>query len=251
MKAVIIEDEKLATQKLKLMLSKVRPSLEIVAEIGSIEEAVNFFQNENNIELVFLDIHLSDGSSFNIFDKVEIKAPIIFTTAYDEYALKAFKVNSIDYLLKPIEEADLQKALDKLKNITEKDGKMNVEKFLSAFRENRPAYKQRFLVSFGSQIRSIKVEDAAYFYADNKMVFLVSHSGHKYVTDETLDQLEQSLDPMEFFRVNRTFITGINSIKQMHTYSRSRIKINLLPECEKECIVSTEKCGDFKEWLGK
>lgn len=251
MKAIIIEDEKLAAQKLKSMLSKVQPNLEIVAEIGSIEEAVNFFQSENEVELVFLDIHLSDGSSFNIFDKVEIKAPIIFTTAYDEYALKAFKVNSIDYLLKPIAEADLRKALDKLKNITEKEGKVNVEKFLSTFKENKPAFKQRFLVSYGSQIKSIKVEDSAYFYADNKMIFLVSHSGQKYVTDETLDQLEHSLDPMEFFRVNRTFIIGINSIKQMHTYSRSRIKIDLLPECEKECIVSTEKCGGFKEWLGK
>lgn len=251
MKAVIIEDEKLATQKLKSMLSKVQPSLKIVAEIGSIEEAVNFFQNENEVELVFLDIHLSDGSSFNIFDKVEIKAPIIFTTAYDEYALKAFKVNSIDYLLKPIAEADLIKALEKLKNITEKEEKVNIDKFISAFKENKPAFKQRFLVSYGSQIKSIKVEDSAYFYADNKMVFLVSHSGHKYVTDETLDQLEHLLDPMDFFRVNRTFIVGINSIKQMHTYSRSRIKIDLLPECDKESIVSTEKCGDFKLWLGK
>ncbi len=251
MKAVIIEDEKLAVQKLKSMLSKVQPSLEIVAEIGSIEEAVDFFQNENDVELVFLDIHLSDGSSFNIFDKVEIKIPIIFTTAYDEYALKAFKVNSIDYLLKPIAETDLIKALEKLKNITEKEGEINIEKFLSTFKKNNQAFKQRFLVSYGSQIKSIKVEDTAYFYADNKMVFLVSHSGHKYVTDETLDQLEQSLDPMEFFRVNRTFIIGINSIKQMHTYSRSRIKINLLPECEKECIVSSEKCGSFKDWLGK
>lgn len=251
MKAVIIEDEKLAAQKLKSMLFKVQPGLEIVAEIGSIEEAVNFFQSENEVELIFLDIHLSDGSSFNIFDKVEIKAPIIFTTAYDEYALKAFKVNSIDYLLKPIAEADLIKALEKLKNITEKEGKINVEKFLSTFRENKPAFKHRFLVSYGSQIKSIKVEDSAYFYADNKMVFLVNHSGHKYVTDETLDQLEHSLDPMEFYRVNRTFIIGINSIKQMHTYSRSRIKIDLLPECDKECIVSTEKCGSFKEWLGK
>jgi len=251
MNAVIIEDEKLAAQKLQKMLTKIQPSLNIVKVMGSIEEAVDFFQNEHDVELVFLDIHLSDGSSFNIFDKIEIKAPIIFTTAYDEYALKAFKVNSIDYLLKPIAETDLLKALDKLKNITEKEEKVNVEKFLSAFKENKPVHKQRFLVSYGSQIKSIKAEETAYFYADNKMVFLVSHSGHKYVTDETLDRLEHSLDCMEFFRVNRTFMIGINSIKQMHTYSRSRIKIDLLPECEKECIVSTEKCGGFKEWLGK
>lgn len=251
MNAVIIEDEKLAAQKLQKMLTKIQPSLNIVKVMGSIEEAVEFFQNEHDIELVFLDIHLSDGSSFNIFDKIEIKAPIIFTTAYDEYALKAFKVNSIDYLLKPIAETDLLKALDKLKNITEKEEKVNVEKFLSAFKENKPVYKQRFLVSYGSQIKSIKAEETAYFYADNKMVFLVSHSGHKYFTDETLDHLEHSLDPMEFFRVNRTFMIGINSIKQMHTYSRSRIKIDLLPECEKECIVSTDKCSNFKEWLGK
>ncbi len=251
MKAVIIEDEKLAAQKLELMLLKVQPDLKIIKVIGSVEESVDFFQKENEIDLVFLDIHLSDGSSFNIFDKVEIKAPIIFTTAYDEYALKAFKVNSIDYLLKPIAEADLIKGLEKLSNITEKEGEVNVEKFLSAFKENKKAYKQRFLVTYGSQIKSIKVEDTAYFYADSKMVFLVNHSGHKYVTDETLDQLEYSLDPIEFYRVNRTFIIGINSIKKMHTYSRSRIKIDLLPECGKECIVSTEKCGDFKLWLGK
>ncbi|MGJ3235819.1 LytR/AlgR family response regulator transcription factor [Marivirga sp.] len=251
MNAVIIEDEKLAAQKLQKMLARIQPSLKIVKVMGSIEEAVDFFQKEHDIELVFLDIHLSDGSSFNIFDKIEIKAPIIFTTAYDEYALKAFKVNSIDYLLKPIAETDLLKALEKLKNITEKEQKVNVEKFLSAFNENKPAFKQRFLVSYGSQIKSIKVEETAYFYADNKMVFLVSHSGLKYVTDETMDHLDHSLDPMEFFRINRSFIIGINAIKQMHTYSRSRIKIDLMPACEKECIVSTEKCSDFKAWLGK
>jgi len=251
MKAVIIEDEKLAAQKLKAMLSKVEPSLEIVAEIGSIEEAIAFFQQDQDVELVFLDIHLSDGSSFNIFDQAQVKVPIIFTTAYDEYALKAFKVNSIDYLLKPIAENDLKVALDKLKLVTKKEGDNNLEKLLSAFKENRPAYKHRFLVSYGSQIKSIKVEETAYFYADNKMVFLVSNTGHKYVADETLDHLEQALNPMDYFRVNRTFIIGINSIKQMHTYSRSRVKIDLLPDCDKECIVSTEKCNEFKEWLGK
>lgn len=250
MKAVIIEDEKLAAQKLKTMLLKVQADLEIAAIIDSNEGAISFFQSNNEVHLVFLDIHLSDGSSFNIFNQVDVKAPIIFTTAYDEYALKAFKVNSIDYLLKPIAEGDLRSALDKLKNITS-NGENNIEKFLSAFKENKPAYKQRFLVSYGNQIKSIKVDETAYFYADNKMVFLVSYSGHKYVTDETLDQLEHSLDPIDFFRVNRTFIIGINAIKQMHTYSRSRVKIDVLPECDKECIVSTEKCSGFKEWLGK
>lgn len=251
MNAVIIEDEKLAAQKLESMLSKIQPHLKIIKVMGSIEDVVDFFQNGNKVELVFLDIHLSDGSSFNIFDQVEIKAPIIFTTAYDEYALKAFKVNSIDYLLKPIAENDLRSALDKLMKISANSGADDIKKLIDTFKENKPSWKQRFLVSYGSQIKSIKVEDVAYFYADNKMVFLANHDGHKYVTDETMDQLENALDPMEFFRVNRSFIIGINAIKQMHTYSRSRIKIDLMPACEKECIVSTEKCSDFKTWLGK
>jgi two-component system response regulator LytT len=251
MNTVIIEDEKLAAQKLESMLAKIQPNLKIIRVMGSIEEAVDFFQEEIEVDLVFLDIHLSDGSSFNIFDKVEIKAPIIFTTAYDEYALKAFKVNSIDYLLKPIAQSDLRSALDKLMHISANGESENIEKLLTAFKENKPEYKQRFLVTYGSQIKSIKTEDTAFFYADNKMVFLVHQNGHKYVTDETMDQLESALNPMEFFRVNRSFIIGINAIKQMHTYSRSRIKIDLLPECEKECIVSTEKCADFKAWLGK
>lgn len=251
MNAVIIEDEKLAAQKLESMLSKIQPNLKIIKVMGSIEDAIDFFQNESKVDLVFMDIHLSDGSSFNIFDKIEIKAPIIFTTAYDEYALKAFKVNSIDYLLKPIAQSDLRSALDKLMNISAINGADDIKKLIATFKENKSAYKQRFLVSYGSQIKSIKAEDAAYFYADNKMVFLANYDGHKYVTDETMDQLENALDPMEFFRVNRSFIIGINAIKQMHTYSRSRIKIDLMPACEKECIVSTEKCSDFKAWLGK
>ncbi|WKV13555.1 LytTR family DNA-binding domain-containing protein [Marivirga harenae] len=251
MNAVIIEDEKLAAQKLESMLSKIQPSLKIIKLMGSIEEAVEFFQNEVQVDLVFLDIHLSDGSSFNIFDQVEITAPIIFTTAYDEYALKAFKVNSIDYLLKPIAQSDLRAALDKLMNISANGSSNDIEKLITAFRTNQAAHKQRFLLTYGSQIKSIRTEDTAYFYADNKMVFLVNQDGHKYVTDETMDQIEAVLDPMEFFRVNRTFLIGINSITKMNTYSRSRIKIDLVPACEKECIVSTEKCADFKRWLGK
>jgi DNA-binding LytR/AlgR family response regulator len=249
--AVIIEDEKLAAQKLEYMLSKIRPNLKIIRVMGSIEEAVEFFKYEIEVDLVFLDIHLSDGSSFNIFDQVEIKAAIIFTTAYDEYALKAFKINSIDYLLKPIAEIDLRSALDKLMHISANGESDHIQKLIAAFNENKTSYKQRFLVTYGSQIKSIKTKDAAFFYADNKMVFLVNHDGHKYVTDETMDQLENVLDPVEFYRVNRAFIIGINAIKKMHTFSRSRIKIDLLPECEKECIVSTEKCADFKAWLGK
>ena len=249
--AVIIEDEKLAAQRLESMLSKIQPNIKIWGVMGSIEEAVDFFQKGIKIDLVFLDIHLSDGSSFNIFDKVEIEAPIIFTTAYDQYALKAFKVNSIDYLLKPISEGDLRSALNKLMSIAQKSDSADIDKLISTIRDQKPTYKQRFLVSYGSQIKSIQVKDAAYFYAENKMIFLASRQGQKYITDETMDRLENSLDPTEFFRVNRSFIIGIHAIKQMHTYSRSRIKIELLPKCEKECVVSTEKCADFKVWLGK
>lgn len=252
MEAIIIEDEKLAAQRLKILIHKVAPEIIIKAILTSIKEVVSYLQQEKP-ELIFMDIHLSDGSSFVIFDKVNVKSPIIFTTAYDEYALKAFKVNSVDYLLKPVEEEALVKSLQKLKGL--KQQKVGVaadlESMLAAFKDQKISYKRRFLVSYGSRIKTIKTEDAAYFYADSKAVFLVEKSGNKHVLDETIDQLQEGLDPALFFRVNRGFLVGIDAIEQMYIYSRSRIKIDLKPAAPKDCIVSTEKTPDFKAWLGK
>lgn len=252
MEAIIIEDEKLAAQRLKMLVNRVAPEIRIKAMLGSVAEAVSYLQEEKP-GLIFLDIHLSDGSSFGIFDKVVVKSPVIFTTAYNEYALKAFKVNSIDYLLKPVEEEALARSLQKLRDLQQQPGgaTADLERMLAAFRDQKITYKQRFLVNFGSKIRTIKADDAAYFYADSKAVFLVEKSAHKYVLNETLDQLQETLDPALFFRVNRGFLVGIEAIEQMYSYSRSRIKIDLKPAAPKECIVSTEKTPDFKSWLGQ
>lgn len=264
MEAIIIEDEKLAAQRLKRLILKVSPEIHVKAVLETIEEAVSYLQQVKP-DLIFLDIHLSDGSSFHIFDKVKVSSPVIFTTAYDEYALKAFKVNSIDYLLKPIEEEDLRNSIQKLHQLqqelrlatTERSAAKETltatdfDRLIAAFKDKNTLYKQRFLVSFGSKVKTIKTADSAYFFADSKAVFLVDKSGHKYVLDETLDQLQETLDPGLFFRVNRGFLVGIEAIEQMYSYSRSRIKIDLKPASPKECIVSTEKTPDFKAWLGK
>lgn len=252
MVAIIIEDERLAAERLKRLIQKVSPEISVKAIIGSIEEAVPYLQQEKP-ELIFLDIHLSDGNSFSIFDQVKIKSAVIFTTAYDEYALKAFKVNSIDYLLKPVDEKALAGSLQKLRDLQQIPAKATADfsQIIAAFKDQKVLYKQRFLVTFGSRIRTIKTEDTAYFYADSKAVFLVEKSGDKYVVDETLDHLQDTLDPALFFRANRGFIVGIEAIEQMYSYSRSRIRIDLKPASPKECIVSTEKTPDFKTWLGQ
>ncbi|HSI75221.1 MAG TPA: LytTR family DNA-binding domain-containing protein [Lunatimonas sp.] len=253
MKTIIIEDEKLAADRLNRLITKVSADVTVVATLRSVEEAVNYLQSHTP-DLIFLDIHLSDGSSFEIFDQVHVTSPIIFTTAYHEYALKAFKVNSIDYLLKPIDEAALSAALDKLRQLKNESNTTpmgEIEALISMMKKQEISYRQRFLVTFGNKIKTIKSTEVAYIFAADRAVFLVDKSGNRYVIDETLDQLQNSLEPMDFFRVNRAFLVGIDSIEQMHSYSRSRIKIELNPPCPKECIVSTEKTPDFKGWLSR
>ena len=252
MEAIIIEDEKLAAERLKRLVNKIDREIYIKAILPSKEEAISYLQEEKP-DLIFLDIHLSDGNSFDIFDQVKVKSPVVFTTAYDEYAIKAFKVNSIDYLLKPVEEEALAKSLQKLRELQELQSgtEAGFDRLLAAFKNKKITYKQRFLLGFGSRLKTIKTEDVCYFYAESKAVFLVEKSGHKFVLDETLDQLQETLDPALFFRVNRSFLVGINAIEQMYSYSRSRIKIDLKPVSSKECIVSTEKTPDFKAWLGQ
>jgi DNA-binding LytR/AlgR family response regulator len=177
---------------------------------------------------------------------------VIFTTAYDEYALKAFQVNSIAYLLKPIGKEALSIGLQKLRTI-QRFGKQahRMDELLKEIRQKNVPYRRRFLVANGATIKSIPIKEVAYFFADNKAVFLVEKSGYKFVLDETMDQIQQLLDPLQFFRVNRSFIIQIEAIRHMHTYSRSRIKLELDPPCAKECISSTEKTAEFKDWLGR
>jgi two-component system, LytTR family, response regulator LytT len=249
MEAIIVEDEKLAAERLKRLVSKVYPSIQIKTILGSVEETVNYLKVDSP-ELIFLDIHLADGSSFEIFDQVKVNAPIIFTTAYDEYALKAFKVNSIDYLLKPVDEQSLKKSLEKLSQL-KKEFPQGIDQLLASIKDKTIQYRQRLMVVYGTKLKAIRVSDISYFFAENKLVYLMEKNGHSYIVDETLDQLHPTLDPSLFFRVNRGFIINIDAISQMNSYSRSRIKINLIPKCDKECITSTEKTSDFKAWLSE
>ncbi|WP_232834941.1 LytR/AlgR family response regulator transcription factor [Pleomorphovibrio marinus] len=249
MEAIIVEDEKLAAERLKRLINKVAPEIRISSMLGTIEETVDFLKGASP-DLIFLDIHLADGSSFEIFEQVKINAPVIFTTAYDEYALKAFEVNSIDYLLKPVDEQSLKKSLDKFEHLN-KQFPQGIDQLLFSIKEKTIQYRQRLMVVYGSKLKAVKVSDVAYFFADNKLIYLMEKSGHSYVLDETLDQLHPTLDPSLFFRVNRGFIVNIDAIAQMNSYSRSRIKIDLMPKCDKECITSTEKTPDFKAWLSE
>ncbi|NHE58964.1 LytR/AlgR family response regulator transcription factor [Cyclobacterium plantarum] len=248
---LLVEDEKLAADRLERMLQQIAPDIRILAKVDSVSAAVEFLKN-NNPELIFLDIHLADGSGFEIFDQVRVACPVIFTTAYDEYALRAFQVNGIAYLLKPISQEALAGSLQKLKSIQASDKQLaQVDRLLEQIRKREITYRKRFLVSAGNTIKSIAIQELAYFYAENKAVYLVEQTGYKYVLDETLDQLQEVLDPEQFFRVNRSFLVQVSAIRQMHPYSRSRIKLDLEPPCSKECISSSEKTAEFKDWLGR
>ncbi len=246
MNIVIIEDEPIAASRLEKMISKFYPDVNLLSQPDSIKSSVSFFEkNEEVIDMVFMDIHLSDGQSFQIFDKVEIDAPIIFTTAYDEYALKAFDVNSIDYLLKPIKEEDLRRAFEKWTSLTKNTNHRIENKNLS----NILNKQSRIVVRYGSVIKAIEISEAAYFYTSQKVTFMVLKSGESLPIDENLDELESILDAKEFFRINRQFIVSFNAIDTMTAYTKSRVKLQLKPITEEETIVSTERSSEFKKWL--
>ena len=251
MKALIIEDEKLAAERLEELIHEIDPSIVISAKLKSIEQSIKWLK-QNKPDLIFLDIQLEDGLSFLIFDKVEIDAPIIFTTAYDQYAIKAFKLNSIDYLLKPIKKDELRESLNKYKNI-KTSYLIDFEEIIQSIQSKEVSYKKRFLIQYGQKIKKVEVEEIAYFYAMEKNVFLTTLSGNTYPIDYTLDKLLEILDSERFFRINRKMIIGFDSIKNMIPFSRSRIKIELNPAAPKdiEALVSVERSSFFKEWMDK
>jgi len=249
MKIVIIEDEQLSVEKLERYLLKFDKNIKIVTHQISIEGAVDWFRQEDNeYDVVFMDIQLTDGLSFEIFHQVKVNKPVIFTTAFDEYAVDAFKVNSIDYILKPITFTDVSKAMNKLKSMQAvfggNEGLEEVEKMIS-----KKKLKDRFLVRLGNHIHSIKVEEIALFYAEGRTVYLVTNSNKKFVIDYKLEDLCDLLSYVDFFRVNRTFIVNINTIKDVVVYSSSRLKITPRIQVDKEIIVSREKVTVFKKWF--
>jgi DNA-binding LytR/AlgR family response regulator len=251
MNVIIIEDEKLAAQNLEKLLLDIDKSITIQAKIGTVREAVAWLM-QNKTDLIFLDIQLSDGISFKIFETVEVKTPIIFTTAYDHYAIKAFEVNSIAYLLKPIKAKELERSLKKFKDtISEKTQAIDYSMLLNLISNKLPEYQKRFIINAGQKIKTVSVEDIAYFYVIEKAVFLCTHQNERYALEYSLDNLETLLDPSLFFRVNRQQIIHISAITNMYNLSNRSIKIELKPLSEQETIVSILRLSDFKKWLNR
>lgn len=251
MKTIIIEDEKLAAERLEELIKEIDPSIEISVKLTSVEQSIKYLK-QNKPDLIFLDIQLEDGLSFSIFEKVDVDVPIIFTTAYDQYAIKAFRLNSIDYLLKPIKKDELRESLNKYKNI-KSSYLMDFEEIIKSIQNKELSYKKRFLIQYGQKIKKVEIDEVAYFYAMEKNVFLTTSSGNTFPIDFTLDKLQEVIDPENFFRINRKMIVSFNAIKNMIPYSRSRIKIELTPPEPKEveALVSVERSSAFKEWMDK
>lgn len=255
MTTLIIEDEKPAARLLQRKLEKLDIAVETM--LHSVEESVHWFTNNQHPDLIFLDIQLSDGLSFEIFEKVKIQSAIIFTTAYDEYALKAFKLNSIDYLLKPIDEDDLEIAVTKFKNRIPKadSGNQNLQLDFEQIRQmlSNPfekSYKKRFTVKIGQHLKVITTDEIECFFSENKGTYIHTFENRNYLIDSTLEILEQELDMKDFFRVSRKFIVPLTAIKEIQIYTNSRLKVILPSYKEDEVIVSREKVQDFKAWLG-
>lgn len=258
MKILIVEDEELAVKKLQKTLLAVDESAEIVGVTDSIKATVDWLQSSPSPDLILMDIELADGQSFEIFNLMPVKVPVIFTTSYDEYALKAFKVNSIDYLLKPIQKEELQAALEKFRRMTssastEAKPDLNIDNLIKELQQKlQPKeYRKRFLVKQAQKLVSIDVSDIAYFYSDGRLNFFKTCDNKKYVVDYTMDELEEMLDPDKYFRTSRSFYVSVNCIDQIHDYFGNRLLLQLSPVVDKEVLVSREKVMDFKKWMGK
>jgi DNA-binding LytR/AlgR family response regulator len=259
MKILIVEDEELAVKKLQKTLAGVEPDAEVVGVTDSIVSTVNWLEDNDAPDLILMDIELCDGQSFEIFNRAKIKSPVIFTTSYDEYALKAFKVNSVDYLLKPIQKEELEAALTKLKSMKElyKSGDakpdVSIDNLVKELQQKlQPKeFRKRFLVKQAQKLVSIEIDEIAYFFSDGRLNFFKTFDNKKFVVDYTMDELEDMLDPAKYFRISRSFYISVNSVDQIHDYFGNRLMLNLKPAVDKESIVSREKVAEFKKWMGK
>lgn len=249
MKALIIEDETAAAINLEALLRKVEPSLQIEAVLESVGESVEWLSSHPMPDLIFMDIHLADGESFRIFDRVEIDCPIIFTTAYDQYALEAFKVNSIDYLLKPITQNDLQRALDKLHRLSVTERRSISERVTSLAAEASKASQNVFLIQVRDRIRLLKFDEAAYFYTSDERVTVHTFSGEVLAMDKTLETLSAMLPENDFFRANRQFIVSRGAIRDISVWFGSRLALNLILDTPERIIISKARVPRFKQWL--
>lgn len=248
MKILIVEDEKIAADHLEAMLKNMAVELEVLAKLDSIKTTVSWLK-EQHVDLIFMDIQLADGLSFSIFEQCEVTCPVIFTTAYDNYALQAFKVNSIDYLLKPIDQDDLVNAWQKFEQLhgTQLENKALLELTRQMIKKE---YKQRYMVKKGNHIRSLPVAEIAFFHSVEKSCFAESYAGEEYLIDYTLDQIELFCDPRHFFRINRKYIIAIDAIQDIIPYSGHRLNIKLKACKDPDILVSRERVKHFKNWLG-
>lgn len=250
-KVLIIEDEQPAAKRLERMLLDISSDFEIIERCDSIESSVQYLKTGIMPDLVLLDIQLGDGLSFEIFKQVEISCPVIFTTAFDEFAIKAFELNSIDYLLKPINHDKLEKSIAKFRKLNQQTVQSDWKVLTSLLEKEKREYKQRFLVNVGEHLHSVQTQDIAYFYSIEKSSFLVAKNGKSYALDLSLDKLETVLSPTDFFRISRQYLIAFSAIKKISILSKSRIKLLLEPAPTNEILVSTARTHDFREWLDR
>ena len=249
-KILIIEDEKPAVRRLTQLLSEHLPEAQVLESLDTVTGAINWFRNNPEPDLIFLDIQLADGISFEIFEKVSVTAPIIFCTAYDQYAIKAFKLNSIDYLLKPIDPEELKQAIHKFKSGKKEQG-ISLDQLRSLMQPATKIFKTRFLIKLGERIQSVDIQDIAFFFSEDKVTLLQTRQGKKYIVDYILDEIEEMVSPEQFFRINRKYISSISAIKDVFTYSNSRLKVHLENCSDNDILISRERMGAFKSWLGQ
>jgi len=252
MQILIIEDEEQALSRLHKIILKIMPEVILAGATASVEETVNWLQNNPMPQLIFLDIQLADGNSFQLFNRIKITCPVIFTTAYQDFALEAFKVNSVDYLLKPIDENDVKRALDKLELLqSSRSTVIDYSEILKTVQPPQKNYKDRFIIKLGDTIKSLRIEEIAYFYTENKSNFICTNEAKRFPIDFNLDQLEQILNPRNFFRINRQFIIGHHAIEEMKAHTRSRIIIKLIPPSKLDSIVAIDRAHNFRNWLSE
>lgn len=248
MKALIIEDEAPAVRRLKKLVEELSVNVEVVGEIDTVQGAIEWFENNEQPDFIFSDIQLADGKSFEIYQQVEVSCPIIFTTAYDEYAIKAFELNSIGYLLKPFKAEDIEVSLKKIKTTNEEENFEQIHHLINSFK-NQKEYKSRFLIHKGESMIPIETGDIAYFQTKDKAVWLITKEKQSFLMSQNLDELEHSLDPKQFFRLNRQFIANYKSIERVENHFNGKLKVYIKPKVEEELMISRLKAGLFKKWL--
>jgi DNA-binding LytR/AlgR family response regulator len=253
MTILIIEDEKVTAEALERMIRSVRSDAQIIAKIRSVEAAIDWLETHTEPDLLFCDIHLSDGNSFEIFKNVSVNCPVIFSTAYNQYAIEAFQVNSIDYLLKPLNKKEVAKALKKYEALYHERKGIDIESLEKAFlhskKQQSPSYRSRYMAKIGDTIKPVDTEDIAYFYIEDGEVVLTTFKGKRYLPNYSLDQLDEQLNPNVFFRANRQLIVNIKAVKELHPYFKGRLILKLDPPLPEQIVISSGKVKAFKKWL--